>query len=130
MSPQKRVPRQKNGKPDKREREKHGACKSCVFSYRKRRSPREEAVARGSLGYADKKRLLVDAKGGKCSSCGYGKCLSALTFHHTDRGLKSFTISANLGLPMDVLEKETAKCILLCLNCHAEVNQGLNGNGQ
>jgi len=126
MSPN-RLPRRKKGKPEKREREKHGACKSCVFEYRKRRPRKEEIARNGDAGHAEKKRELVAAKGGRCEACGYDRCLAALTFHHRDPAVKSFTISANLGLPMDVLEEEVAKCTLLCLNCHAEINHGKPG---
>ena len=125
MSPNK-PPRQKKEKPEKREREKHGACKSCMFEYRKRRSHKEEVAKNGNLGHSDKKRQLVMAKGGRCEKCGYGKCLAAMTFHHIDPSTKSFTISANLGLPMDILEEEVNKCALLCLNCHAEINHSVN----
>lgn len=125
MSPN-RPPRRKNWKPSKREREKHGACRSCVFEYRKRRPPKEAARS-GDPGHAEKKRELVAEKGGKCEACGYNKCMAALTFHHLDQKSKSFTISANLGLPMDVLVEEVSKCSLLCLNCHAELNHGMNG---
>ena len=58
--------------------------------------------------------------------CGYDKCQAALTFHHINRKDKSFTISANLNLPMDILEEEVKKCVLLCLNCHAEIDHGGN----
>ena len=77
---------------------------------------------RKRVGHAEKKRILVKAKGGKCEQCGYNKCISALTFHHLDRSKKSFTISSSLGLPMDVLTSEAEKCILLCLNCHASID--------
>lgn len=128
MSPN-RVPRRKSGKSEKREREKHGSCRSCVFTYRKRRPPKEEAARDGEAGGTEKKRTLVASKGSRCEECGYDRCLAALTFHHRDRAGKSFTISASLGLPIDVLEQEAEKCSLLCLNCHAELHHGLNGFG-
>ena len=119
----KKIPRHKKGKPEKREIEKHGACRSCVFSY-KRKPVVQKAKINSNIGNSEKKRQLIIMSGGKCSKCGYDKCQPALTFHHLDRKEKSFTISANLNLPMDVLEVEVKKCVLLCLNCHAEIDHG------
>lgn len=70
------------------------------------------------------KEILVQYKGGKCSFCGYDKCLGALQFHHLDPTKKDFTISqVNLNetnFSIDMLKTEVDKCILLCANCHAE----------
>ena len=30
------------------------------------------------------KKWAVEEKGGKCSICGYNKCIEALEFHHLD----------------------------------------------
>ena len=124
MSPN-RTPHRKARKLNKRERVKYGACKSCVFTYKKKRRVPPGSVRVGNLANTEKKRKLVMDKGGKCEACGYDKCLAALTFHHLDGGNKAFTISKNLGKPMDILEEEAAKCSLLCLNCHAELNHNL-----
>ena len=60
--------------------------------------------------------------GGKCSKCGYNKCLEALDFHH-DKGNKEGMISK---LTKDFSKqkslKEVKKCILLCANCHRELH--------
>lgn len=68
----------------------------------------------------DRKRYFIEKLGGKCSSCGYCKNMSALDFHHVSD--KSFALSirklSNTNLAS--LEKEAQKCILLCANCHRE----------
>lgn len=74
---------------------------------------------------AYKRKLeLVEAKGGKCQTCGYSKNLAALSFHHRDPSEKSFGIDArnisNRSMAAVLLEAE--KCDLLCMNCHAEVH--------
>lgn len=70
------------------------------------------------------KEQLVQYKGGKCSFCGYDKCLGALQFHHLNPLEKDFTVShVNLNdtnFSMEMLKAEVDKCILLCANCHAE----------
>lgn len=65
-----------------------------------------------------KKKDLVDYKGGKCEVCGYDKCLDALEFHHLSD--KDFGIGSNTKLSYARLVKEVEKCILLCSNCHKE----------
>jgi hypothetical protein len=46
-------------------------------------------------------------------------------FHHLDPLDKRVGISANgLTLSVEALRAEVAKCVLLCSNCHAEVENG------
>lgn len=69
------------------------------------------------------KQKLVDMVGGKCSICGYNKCLAALVFHHTSSTKKEFHISRNKSL--EVTMEEMKKCILVCSNCHNEIHDEL-----
>ena len=68
--------------------------------------------------------LLKKQKGGKCSRCGYDKCLKALEFHHIDPSKKDFTISNDHFRLKDAIE-ESKKCILLCSNCHKEFHDNM-----
>jgi hypothetical protein len=69
----------------------------------------------------DKKRKLVEYKGGCCEKCGYKKCIDAFDFHHMDPNQKDFGISAK-SYSFERLKKEVDKCILVCKNCHAELH--------
>lgn len=60
--------------------------------------------------------------GGKCSRCGYDKCLDALHFHHVDPTQKEFSLGQRRGLNIDDLRKELDKCIIVCSNCHVEIH--------
>lgn len=67
----------------------------------------------------------VEYLGGKCRVCGYSKCDKALEFHHIDADGKEFGISQDgKTRSWDRIEKEIAKCVLLCANCHREVHAG------
>ncbi len=68
------------------------------------------------------KRLLVAEAGGACRACGYDRCLAALHFRHLNPATKSFAV-AGMGLSrsIEASRAEATKCILLCANCHAEV---------
>jgi hypothetical protein len=89
------------------------------------RSCRSEAVSRRRKTV---KRLLVEAFGGKCQipGCGYDKCIEALEFHHLDRATKSFAISEKgHTVSFDRALAEARKCVLVCANCHAEIESGV-----
>jgi len=68
-----------------------------------------------------KKQKMVDYLGGECSFCGYKKCLRALEFHHTNPLEKEFCMSNFSTITWERLKKELDKCILLCSNCHMEL---------
>ena len=67
------------------------------------------------------KVLAVEYLGGKCSICGYNKCISALEFHHRDPKEKDFGISG-VTKSFESLKIELDKCILVCANCHREIH--------
>jgi hypothetical protein len=71
------------------------------------------------------KRLLVEEAGGRCRICGYDRCPAAMQFHHVDPRRKSFMTSRQ-GVTRALAEArvEAAKCVLVCANCHAEVEAG------
>lgn len=88
-------------------------CKRC----------RMEAVARRRRRV---KSILVAEAGGCCRICGYDRHLGALEFHHVDPQKKRLQISWNgVTLALDRVRAEVRKCILLCSNCHAEVEGGV-----
>jgi hypothetical protein len=71
------------------------------------------------------KHRLVREAGGRCRLCGYDRYLGALQFHHLDPEAKAFSLSARgCTRSFAELRAEAAKCILLCGNCHAEVEHG------
>lgn len=72
------------------------------------------------------KRILVEEAGGSCCLCGYDRLHAALHFHHLDPRAKRFALSRNgYTVTLEKARAEAAKCVLLCANCHAEVEAGL-----
>ena len=72
------------------------------------------------------KETLVAEAGGACRICGYDRCLRAMQFHHLDPATKCFAVSQNgVTLALAAARAEASKCVLLCANCHAEVESGL-----
>jgi transposase len=69
---------------------------------------------------------LFKEAGGRCRICGYRRCISALEFHHLEAADKRLGVSAGgLTLSLETLRSEVRKCVLLCSNCHAEVEAGV-----
>lgn len=84
---------------------------------------RQDAVARRRRKV---KAILVAESGGSCTLCGYDRHVRALHFHHTDPREKRFQLSfGGLTRSLDTMRVEARKCVLLCSNCHAEVEAGL-----
>lgn len=65
--------------------------------------------------------------GGKCSCCGYNRCLDALDFHHRNPESKTSTVS-NLFSEKGkkAAFEEAEKCVLLCANCHRELHSNVS----
>jgi transposase/DNA-directed RNA polymerase subunit RPC12/RpoP len=72
------------------------------------------------------KQILVEEAGGRCVICGYGRCQRALQFHHLDPATKRFHLG-HRGHSRSIARSraEVRKCVLLCANCHAEVEADL-----
>jgi transposase len=99
-----------------------------VRGYFRCRSCRQEAVARRRRRV---KEILVQEAGGCCRLCGYDRCLAALEFHHLDPGAKGFGIAQNgAARSIERLRAEVRKCVLLCSNCHAEVEVGASSTSE
>ena len=91
--------------------------------YYRCRQCRMEGVARRRRKL---KVMLVAEAGGGCAVCGYDRHLRALAFHHVDPAAKRLQISWNgVTQSLETLRTEAQKCVLLCANCHAEVEDGL-----
>jgi hypothetical protein len=72
------------------------------------------------------KRILVSEAGGACSLCGFDGYAGALHFHHVDPAQKRFGLGGRgLARSIEALREEAEKCVLLCSNCHAQVEAGV-----
>ena len=72
------------------------------------------------------KKACLEYKGGKCVMCGYDKYIGALDFHHVEPNEKDFIISGSERFTERV-RAELDKCIVLCANCHREVEGRFEG---
>jgi len=71
------------------------------------------------------KQKLAEEAGGACILCGYSRWLGALQFHHVEPGSKEFHLAQRGHSRATAKSRaEMRKCVLLCANCHAEVEGG------
>jgi hypothetical protein len=105
----------------------HGDERHYAFSdrgtlrYRCRRCVGEAVTRR----HRKLKQTLVDEAGGACAVCGYDRCLGNLHFHHVVPSEKAFEIQMGLGKSIAAYRDEARKCVLVCANCHGEIEAGL-----
>jgi transposase-like protein len=72
------------------------------------------------------KAILVQEAGGRCALCGYARSPVALQFHHVEPGDKAFSLAdGGVARSLASARAEARKCVLLCANCHAEVEAGV-----
>lgn len=75
------------------------------------------------LNRINMRKKAVEYLGGKCSICGYNKCMASLDFHHKDPSKKNFGLSRQGATrTWEKMKAELDKCILLCSNCHGEIH--------
>ena len=72
------------------------------------------------------KQLAIEYKGGKCMACGYKKYVGALELHHKNKADKKFGIGdKGYTRSWKKVKSELDKCLLLCANCHREIEAGI-----
>jgi 5-methylcytosine-specific restriction endonuclease McrA len=88
-----------------------GTCKKCLNEGLKKLRKKNKLNA-------------VNLFGGKCQICGYCRSLEALHFHHINPEEKVGG-PARMSSQTERFNEEIKKCILLCANCHSEVENGI-----
>ena len=93
---------------------------------RKYADRREELIRAVAKRRRKIKALSLEYKGGKCQICGYNKYQGALDLHHLNQEDKKFGIGdKGYTRSWEKVRAELDKCILVCANCHREVEAGV-----
>jgi hypothetical protein len=71
------------------------------------------------------RRILIVEAGACCQSCGYDRCWFNLHFHHVDPSKKKFALTRGNGKSLARFREEARKCVLVCANCHGEIEAGM-----
>ncbi len=103
-----------------------------IYTYNVSRERRTYADRREELIRAVAKRrrkiksLAIESKGGKCQICGYSRYQGALDLHHINPLKKTFSLGdKGYTRSWDMIRAELDKCILVCANCHRELEAGI-----
>jgi hypothetical protein len=71
------------------------------------------------------RRVLILEGGDRCQACGYDRLLRNLHFHHLDPAEKEFELTSGNGKSLERFRAEARKCVLVCANCHGEIEAGI-----
>lgn len=94
-------------------------CKDCHSKARKNISSVKSSARQYNR---ELKSYYKNLLGGKCARCGYDKTQVALEFHHIDPDEKDAQVSTIINSNNhSKIMFEIDKCILLCRNCHIEL---------
>ena len=74
------------------------------------------------------KLQAIKLLGGKCSICGYDRCVDALEFHHKNPHEKEFKLGSGNTMSWKEYKNEALKCIIVCSNCHKEIHSKIGYN--
>ncbi len=112
-------------------------CKEChnnyyksYYSLKNNMNKHVKRVGQNKIKYREKIQTIKINKG--CSICGYNKSARSLHFHHIDPKIKLFEIAyatRHSFRPAKIME-EIDKCILLCANCHGEIEDKIIASRQ
>lgn len=110
-----------------REKHKHTWCTKCLrkdMSRRRKKNPKhytELARKHRNKSYAQKRLLIDSIKANPCMDCKKRFPAPVMQFDHRDGNTKIKAISTLMRntVKWETIEKEIAKCDLVCANCHA-----------
>ena len=89
---------------------------------------REKYRVKSAKHRAARREWFDSLKVGPCADCGGTFPPCVYDFHHVN-GHKELTVSKTITIAKYRLEREIAKCVLLCANCHRVRTQGERING-
>ena len=101
-------------------------CRVCFNTYYREYLNNSKHKLLVSKKYYNNSKFVSDIKiKSGCVICGYNRCSSALEFHHLDRNTKNANVAHIVKCKTDIIMNEIAKCVILCANCHRELEYGL-----
>lgn len=90
------------------------------------------AALKGQKALRDRRRQEMDdiKRASGCVDCRDVADPNLLHFHHVDPATKTFTIADGLGNTRAAIDRELAKCVVLCRPCHEERHRQLRSDAK
>lgn len=102
--------------------QRHSYCRDCgkelTRSHYKRK--KRDYLDRNLRAYAERRRMVVEAKLRPCADCGIQYPYYVMDFDHRDGALKEFALNSVHRITKRSILREIAKCDVVCANCHRE----------
>jgi len=104
-------------------------CRDCQKKLSKnhyvdnRQSYKDKAKINDQVRVIANRVIIAAFRAEGCRSCPE-KSSACLVAHHTDPSKKDFNISSAPKRATEKVTRELAKCICLCMNCHAKFHAG------
>lgn len=97
-------------------------CKQCEKAYHTLyRAKNPDFITAHRRKYKQRNRVLIrKLKNQPCMDCKQSYPFYVMHFDHLDPAGKTANISTMLSAGLQAIQKEAAKCEVVCANCHAE----------
>lgn len=95
-------------------------CKECQHESKRNQKERQAEWQRNN-----RKKIVAyvrEKKSAPCTDCGIQYAPHIMQFDHLDASMKSYTIGSitQKVSSFDTIDREIAKCEIVCANCHAD----------
>jgi hypothetical protein len=101
---------------------KHSYCKECGKTYTQNhyRNSKKLYLQRNLKSYAQRRKIVLDAKQKPCADCGIEYPYYVMDFDHREGETKLFSLFKIHNATKKMILSEIEKCDLVCANCHRE----------
>jgi len=102
--------------------QRHTYCRDCGKELTRSHYKRQKRayLDRNLHAYAERRRMVVEAKLRPCVDCGVQYPYYVMDFDHRDGALKEFSLNSVHRVTKRSILREIAKCDVVCSNCHRE----------
>ena len=101
---------------------RHGYCKECgkVLTRNHYENNKRQYLDKNLLSFQMRREFTRQLKNRPCADCGVIYPYYVMDFDHREDEIKRCGLSETYKLSINAIKSETAKCDVVCSNCHRE----------